>query len=201
MIELIKCDVCGGSIASDAKACPHCGHPNSHDVIVKRTPVKQVLGNFKPFLKGAFIFKDGKCPSFAQFVVQSVGTILLHVVLTVAVGLIGGAAEEYLPEPFNIIVVIPLFLLAIGQLLIAFRIILVFFPTIGKYERYIAENGLQDDSVYKQFVLHKNKCRMLYWGFFICLFLVWLLIVHIANDGDWRWVTEGGGYHPRRHRF
>ncbi|MCP4607006.1 MAG: zinc ribbon domain-containing protein [Proteobacteria bacterium] len=27
MVELLKCEVCGGQVSSEAKACPGCGHP------------------------------------------------------------------------------------------------------------------------------------------------------------------------------
>jgi len=192
MVKLITCEVCGGSIASDAKACPHCGHPKYTHIINKRVTVRQILNGVKSFITGAFRFKGDKCPTFAQFVIQSATTILLYVVLTVVVWLIGGGAEAYLPSPVNLIIMVPFFFLATGMSFFTFRLIFVSFPTITKYERYVQENGLEDDSVYKQFTSRKNRCQLLYWGFFICLFLIWLLIVHIVNDGNWSWITKGG---------
>ena len=48
MIELIKCDVCGGSIASDAKVCPHCGHPLKDSKVVSLAKAVMIAGeNFR----------------------------------------------------------------------------------------------------------------------------------------------------------
>lgn len=51
-MELIKCEVCGHDLASDARVCPNCGHP-SKPPIAKRaiSNVKQSISNVKQAIK------------------------------------------------------------------------------------------------------------------------------------------------------
>ena len=204
---LIQCKECGESVSDKASICPHCGFPlgtkdscdgDIHETYLRK--LKMVIMRFGQYLKAGLVFRDGICPTFGMYVIQSTATIIVHLGFCTLFWLMGGAAEHYIPKPYCYIVLLPMLLIAVGYTYFWIRILLVFFPTIGRYERYIRGHGMEDDTVFKTFGLKKRLYQLYYWGFFVALIVVWLIIVHIADGGDWGWMAEGNNYRPR-HRW
>ena len=202
---LIQCKECGSSVSDKAVFCPHCGFPlrvtadnaGRREGCFKR--INTVIIRLGQYLKAALVFKDGSCPTFGMFVIQCTATIFMHFGICILLWLIGGAAEQYIPKPCNYFVALPILLIAIGDSYFLIRILFTFFPTLGKYEKYVQENHMDSTLVFKTFVLQKRRYKLYYWGFFVVAIIVWLIIAHIANGGVWSWMMEGNNYHPRRH--
>ena len=203
---LIQCKECGLPISDKASICPHCGFPlaattdnnaDRHEGCLKR--IHGAIVRLGRYLKAGLVFRDGICPTFGMFVIQYTATIVMHLCICILIWLVGGAADQYIPKPYSYFVVIPILPFAIGYSFFWINILLRFFPTLGKYDKYIEKNHMASNPVFKDFVSQKRRYKLYYWGFFVALIIMWLIIAHIANGGDWGWIAEGNNYHPRRH--
>ena len=204
---LIQCEECKELVSDKANTCPHCGFPlkvrGCHNVDTDDgclMKVLKIVTQCGRYLKAGLVSGDGTCPTFGMYVIQSTVTIIMHLGLCALLWLLGGVAEQYIPKPYKYIVSLPILFIAVGVSCFWIRIFLVFFPTLGKYEKHIKERNMETDLIFRNFILKKRCYQLYYWGFFFFLIVTWLIIVHFANGGDWSWVAEGNNYRSL-HRY
>ena len=84
MAELIKCEVCGHDMASDAKACPNCGHPAKPPVVSRaiaettRT-IENAADNVRKAVKSEKTVQLGKgCGTFLLFIIKFFGVLFVN---------------------------------------------------------------------------------------------------------------------------